>query len=134
MKVLAFVLIGYTAVMLLIHVSSWKLLKQWDGAGDSWVKRRFSAQVALRVEALYWLLVLASWPFWPSVGWKAVVVVFAVIHLFAWVVGELRAVRTGGSPSLPRKTHRYIVGFDLAETGVLVAIAWLVMFRVLAVG
>lgn len=134
MKILAFVLIGYTAVMLAIHVSSWKLLRLWNGPGESWAKRRFSARTVLRVEALYWLLVLASWPFWPSVGWKAVVVVFAAIHLLAWVAGEARAVHAGGSPSLPRKAHRYIVGFDLVEAVALVAVGWLVVVRVLVAG
>ena len=130
MKVLAFVLIGYTAVMLLIHVTSWKLLKQWNGPGDSWARRRFSAQTALRVEALYWLLVLASWPFWPSAGWKVVVVVFAVIHFGAWIVGELRAGQVGTVPGPPVKVQRTIVGFDLVEAGALVAIGWLMILRV----
>lgn len=134
MKILAFVLIAYTAVMLLIHVTSWKLLEQWNAPGDSWAKRRFSAQTALRVEALYWLLVLASWPFWPSVGWKAVVVVFAVIHLGAWLEGELRRARVGGLSSPPVKAHRFIVAFDLVEAGALVAIAWFSVFHLLRVG
>lgn len=124
MKILAFILIAYTAVMLLIHLTSWKLLQKWSGPEDSWTRRRLSAQVVLRIEALYWLLVLASWPFWPSTSWKAVVAVFAAIHLGAWLVGELRSVRAGPPQALPRKAHRYIIAFDLVEAGALVAIAW----------
>ncbi|MFZ0662924.1 MAG: hypothetical protein WAM66_09555 [Acidobacteriaceae bacterium] len=131
MKVLALVLIAYTAVMLLIHVTSGKLFKLWNGPGDSWVKRWFSAQVALRVEALYWLLVLASWPFWPSGGWKTVVVVFAVIHLGAWLAGERQVLRSGAPSALPPKARRFVVAFDLVEAVALVAIAWLTVLHLL---
>ena len=123
MRILAFALIAYTAVMLLIHVMSWQLLQKWAGAGDSWVKRRFSARMALRVEAVYWLLALAMWPLWPLAGWKVLVVVFAAIHLGAWAVGELQAIRAGGLPSMPMKARRFIVAFDLIEAGALAAIA-----------
>lgn len=131
MRILAFVLIAYTALMLLIHVTSWKLLQKWAGAGDSWAKRWFPSRAALRVEAVYWLLALAIWPFWPSTGWKAVVAVFAVIHLGAWLVGELRSAREGPPSVLPRKAHRFIVAFDLVEAGALVAIAWLAVVNLL---
>ena len=134
MRILIFTLVAYTAVMLVIHLSSWKLLQKWAGAGNSWTERRFSAQVALRVEAVYWLLALASWPLWPSAGWKTVVVVFAVIHLGAWAVGERQAVRTGGLPAMPMKARRFIVVFDLVEAGALVAIAWFAVSNLLRVG
>lgn len=134
MRILAFALVAYTAVMLLIHVTSWKLLQKWAGAGDSWVKRWFSARAALRVEVVYWLLTVAIWPFWPSEGWKAVVVVFAVIHFGAWAVGERQAVRTGGLPAMPMKARRFIVVFDLVEAGALASIAWFTVSNLLGVG
>lgn len=124
MKLLALVLVAYTAVMLVIHLSSWKLLEKWNAQGDSWIKRRFSPQAALRVEAVYWLLVLASWPFWPSAAWRSVAVVFAVIHLGAWLVGERSVLRSGGPPAMPLKARRFIVAFDLVEAIALVAIVW----------
>lgn len=132
MKILAFVLLAYTAGMLLIHVSSAKLFKLWNGPGDPWVKHWFSAQVALRVEAVYWLLVLASWPLWPSAGWKVVVVVFAVIHFGAWLAGERQVLRSGAPSALAPKVRRFIVAFDLVEAVALVAIAWLMVLHVLA--
>lgn len=134
MRILAFAVLAYTAVMLLIHLSSWKLLQKLAGAGDSWAKRWFSERVALRVEAVYWLLVLASWPLWPSAGWKAVVVVFAVVHFGAWAVGERQAIRAGALPAMPTKTRRYIVAFDLVEAGALAAIAWFAVSNLLRVG
>ncbi len=134
MRILAFMLIAYTAVMLVIHVTSWKLLQKWAVPGDSWAKRWFPSQAALRVEAVYWLLALAIWPFWPSTGWKAVVVVFAVIHFGAWLVGERQSIREGPPSALPRKARRYIVVFDLIEAGALAAIAWLAVINLLHVG
>jgi len=130
MKILALALIAYTVVMLVIHLSSWKLLQKWAGAEDSWARR---AQVALRVEAAYWLLALAVWPVWPSAGWKALVVGFAAIHLSAWAVGELRSGRVGPLPAVPQKAHRFIVGFDLVEAAALVAIVWIGVVQILQV-
>lgn len=134
MKILAVVLIAYSAGMLLIHLMSWKLLAKWTGPGDSWARRRFPPQMVLRVEALYWLLVLASWPFWPSAAWKAVVVVFAAIHLGVWLAGELHNARSGAVIAPPVKAHRFIVAFDLVETIALVAIAWFAVFHLLHAG
>jgi len=133
MRILAFVLIAYTAVMLVIHVTSWKLLQKWAVPGDSWASRRFSAQTALRLEAFYWLLVLAMWPLWPSAGWKVLVAVFAAIHLGAWAVGELQTIRAGALPTAPTKARRFIVAFDLVEAVALAAIAWIAVIQVLRV-
>ena len=137
MKILVFLLLAYTAAMLLIHVSTGKLLKEWDGPAESWIKSHFPPQRALRVEALYWSLSLAIWPLWPSPAWKAVVVVFAVIHLGVWMASELHLIRLDDGdapPARTRKTHRLIIAFDLVEAGALVAIAWLAVTDVLHPG
>lgn len=134
MKIFAFGLIAYTAVMLLIHITSGKLLEAWGEQGDSWAKRWFSSQVALRVEALYWLLILAGWHFWPSAAWKAGMVVFAAIHLVVWLAGEWQIVRSGTLSAPPPKARRFIVAFDLVEACALVAIAWLMVLDLLHAG
>ena len=137
MNLLVFLLLAYTAVMLLIHVSTGKLLKEWDGPDESWIKSQFSPQRILRVEALYWSLSLAIWPLWPSPAWKAVVVVFAVIHLGVWMASELHLIHLDDGyapPARTRKTHRLIIAFDLVEAGALVAIAWLAVSDVLHPG
>lgn len=131
MKVFAFVLIAYTVGMLLIHLTSRELLLQWEGPRDSWVNRWFSPRVVLRIEALYWLLVLASWSIWPSAAWKTGVLIFASIHLGVWLAGELKALRSGLPSVPPPRTHRFIVAFDLVEAGALLAIAWFTAFRIL---
>lgn len=124
MNVLATVLIAYSAGMLLIHLSSWKLLQKWRRPGGSWVRRWFPPHSVLRIEALYWVLILASWPFWPSAAWKAVLIAFAVIHLGVWLAGEVQASRSGAVAAPPPRAHRYIIAFDLVESVALVAIAW----------
>ncbi|MGH9360027.1 MAG: hypothetical protein ACRD1O_12755 [Terriglobia bacterium] len=137
MKILALVIIAYTAVMLLIHVSTGKILKAWNGPAGSWIKRRFPPQRALRVEALYWLLTLAAWPLWPSSAWKTLVVVFAAIHLTVWGAGELRTIRLSGEGDLPAQTHhahRAIIAFDLVEAAVLIAVGWLTVLYLLHAG
>ena len=90
--------------------------------------------MALRVEAVYWLLALAIWPLWPSAGWQVLVVVFAVIHFGAWAVGELQAIRAGALPATPMKAHRFTVAFDLVEAGALAAIAWFAAINLLRMG
>lgn len=137
MKILAFVVIAYTLVMLLIHVSTGKILKAWNGPAGSLIKRRFPPQRALRVEALYWLLTLAAWPVWPSSAWKTLVVVFAAIHLAVWGAGELRTIRLSGDGNLPAQTHyahRAIIVFDLIEAVVLVAVGCLAVLYLLHAG
>lgn len=137
MKILVLLLLAYTAVMLLIHVSTGKLSKEWDGPAESWIKSQFSPQRVLRFEALYWSFSLAIWTLWPSPAWKAVVVVFAVIHLGVWMANELHLIHLDDGdapPARTRKTHRLIIAFDLVEAGALVAIAWLAVSDVLHPG
>lgn len=134
MTILAFIIIAYTAVMLLIHVSTGQILEAWNGSDGSWIQRRFPPQRALRVEALYWALSLVAWSFWPSLGWKVVVAVFAVIHLGVWAAGELRTIRLVGGDTPPaenHKMHRAIIAFDLVEAAALVAIGWLTVLYLL---
>lgn len=80
---------------------------------------------------MYWLLLLASWPLWPSPAWKAVVVGFAAIHVAVWLASELQTIRSGVATAPPPKAHRFIVAFDLVEAVALVAIAWFAVFHLL---
>ncbi|MGH9437246.1 MAG: hypothetical protein ACRD22_04945 [Terriglobia bacterium] len=137
MKILALIVAAYTVVMLLIHVSTAKILDAWNGPAGSWIKRWFPPQRALRVEALYWLLTLAAWPLWPSSAWKTLVVVFAAIHFAVWGAGELRTIHLSGGGDLSSETHQargVIIVFDLVEAAVLVAVGWLTVFYLLHSG
>lgn len=125
MKIVAIVMMVYSGVMLLIHVSSWKLLAKWSRPGDSWIKRRFPPLLALRVEALYWFFCLASWHLWPSAAWKVMITVFAFVHLTIWIASELKILPPGALAGHARKTRQSIVTFDAFEAAALVAILWL---------
>lgn len=123
MKILALVIAVYAPVMLLIHVSAGKILKDWREYPDSWISRQFPPRRALRIEALFWVLALVSWFLWQSLIWKVLVVVFAVIHLAIWAGDEFRVKRKNGSVFTASPAIKQIVViFDSVEAFVLAAL------------
>lgn len=123
MRVLGLFVAIYAPVMLLIHVSTGKILEAWNEQPDSWISRWFPPGRALRVEGVFWLLALAAWPLWRPLVWKVLVVIFALIHLGIWGAGELTADRQEGSAFTTSPTvKRIIVVFDAVEAFVLVAL------------
>ena len=123
MKILALLIAIYSPAMLLIHVSTGKILKAWNEHPDSWISRWFPPRRALRTEALFWFLALAAWFLWQSLVWKVLVIMFAVIHLGIWGADEFAANRKKGSSFTASPTMRQvIVAFDLVEAFVLLAI------------
>ena len=123
MKVLALIIAIYTPVMLLIHVSTGKILKAWNEQPESLISRWFTPRRALRVEGVFWMLAVAAWSLWRPLVWKVLVVTFALIHLGIWGAGELTPNRQKGpafttSPAV----ERIIVIFDSVETLVLAAL------------
>lgn len=116
MKILALLVATYAGVMLVIHVSTAKILNVWKEQRDSWISRWFPPRRALRTEALFWILALAAWPLWSALAVKILVVIFAAIHLVAWGAGEFR--RNNNNVPLSSASHavrRAIVTFDLIE-------------------
>ena len=73
MRFLAIIIAIYVPVMLLIHVSTGRILKAWNEQPGSRLSRWFPPRRALRVEAVFWLLALAAWSLWRPLAWKAVV-------------------------------------------------------------
>lgn len=123
MRVLGLFVAIYAPVMLLIHVSTGRILEAWNGQPDSWISRWFPPGRALRVEGVFWLLALAAWPLWRPLVWKVLVVIFALIHLGIWGAGELTAGRQESSAFTTSPTvKRIIVVFDAVEAFVLVAL------------
>ncbi|HZT68481.1 MAG TPA: hypothetical protein VFC10_01870 [Terriglobia bacterium] len=123
MKVLAIVLALYTPLMLLIHLSTGKILKDWNRHPDSWISRWFPPLRALRVEGVFWLLALAAWSLWRPLAWKIMIVAFAAIHLAIWAVEELGGKAKGLSAfNVVPKMERSIVVFDLVEAVILMAV------------
>lgn len=120
---LALVIAIYSPVMLLIHVSTGKILSAWNQQPDSWISRWFPPRRALRVEGVFWLLVLGVWPLWRTLVMKILVVIFALVHLGIWGAGELKANSQKGSGLTTSPTvERIIVIFDSVEALILVAL------------
>ncbi|HEX5413075.1 MAG TPA: hypothetical protein VFZ27_14585 [Terriglobia bacterium] len=123
MKVLGLVIAVYTPVMLLIHVTTSKILEAWNEHPTSWISLRFPPKRALRIEGVYWLLALAAWPLWNTLVWKILVGVFGLIHLGIWGASEFRAGREKRSTfSTSPMMNRIIVAFDSVEAIVLAAL------------
>jgi hypothetical protein len=123
MKILGLLIAVYTPVMLLIHVTTSKILVAWKEHPASWISRRFPPQRALRIEGVYWLLALVAWPLWHAVIWKALVAFFALIHLGIWGASEVTASREKGSSFTTSPTmNRIIIAFDSVEALVLAAL------------
>lgn len=123
MKILALLIVIYAPVMLLIHVSTGKILEAWNSHPGSWISRRFPPRRALRVEGTFWLLALLSWFLWQSLFWKVLIVIFAAIHLGIWTAGEFRGKGKDGSAFTESPTlNRAIVVFDMVEAVVLAGI------------
>lgn len=125
MKILALLIAIYMPLMLVIHVSTGKILTAWNEQPDSWISRRFPQQRALRIEALFWLLALAAWSLWQPLAWRVIIALFAAIHLGIWGAGELTINKTNVFV-LNRNLYleRVIVVFDLIEAFALAALGF----------
>ena len=123
MRILALVIAVYTPVMLLIHVSTGRILRAWNEQPDSRISRWFTPRRALRVEGVFWLLALAAWPLWQPLVWKVLVVIFALVNLGIWGADEFTPNREKGPAFTASPTvKRIIVIFDSAEAFVLAAL------------
>lgn len=129
MKILALLIAIYTPLMLVIHVSTGKILTAWNEQSDSWISRRFPPQRALRIEALFWLLALAAWSLWQPLAWRVIIALFAAIHLGIWGAGELTINKTNIFV-LNRNLYleRVIVVFDLIEAFALAALGFFALW------
>jgi hypothetical protein len=123
MRILALVIAIYALVMLLIHLSTTKILRAWNEQPDSWISRWFTPRRALRVEGVFWLLALAAWSLWQPLVWKVLVVLFALVHLGIWCADEFTPNRQKGPAFTASPTvKRIIVIFDSVEAFVLAAL------------
>ena len=135
MKILAFVVVVYALVMILLHVSSGKILKIWQERPGARISRWFPPRRALRTEGLFWLLALAAWALWKPLALRVLVFVFAAIHLGIWGASEVKGNRnTVSAFNATPRVRRAIVAFDLVEAFVLTAIGIIAAFYVIHVG
>ncbi|HVA00462.1 MAG TPA: hypothetical protein VMV34_02295 [Terriglobia bacterium] len=126
-------LIIYTALMLGLHLTSWKLVAEWQGAEDTWVKRWLPAMWVVRVEAFYWLLALAAWPLWSSLM-EVLVAAFATIHLVLWIGMEWKRSHDRSLPGDGFFSHKLtlvVTTFDFVEAFALIVLGYSAMTFVL---
>ena len=135
MRILGLVIAVYAPVMLLIHVSTGKILRAWNEQPDSRISRWFPPRRALQVEGMFWLLALAAWPLWQRLAWKVLVILFATIHIAIWAADEFRSSRKNASDfSTSPAMNRAIVAFDLIEAFVLAALGILAVLALIHPG
>ena len=128
MNVLAFLIVVYALIMILLHVFTGKILKPWHEQPGSRISRWFPPRRALRTEGLFWLFALAAWVLWKSLALKVLVVVFAAIHLGIWGASEFKGNRNMVSAfNATPGVRRAIVAFDLVEAFVLTALSVLTL-------
>lgn len=123
MKILAFLIAVYAPAMLLIHVSTGKILTAWNEQPGSWISLWFRPQRALLVEGMFWLLVLAAWPLWQPLVLKVLVAAFSAVHFVIWAAAEFWDREKGKSAFAPSPAaKRVIVAFDSGEACVIAAL------------
>lgn len=122
---LALALLISTLPMLVVHLASGKLLREWSATPRSWLGRKLSPRTLLRGEAAYWGMALLGWPMWHPWALKATVAVLFGVHMVAWAVGELRRGEiTGRHVADAPRLRRAIIAFDVLEALVLVGLGW----------
>lgn len=130
MRLASALLLLFTAGMVLVHLTSTRLLRRaWGERPPGWL----SVLNIFRFEGIYYLALMAY------VAWQrdrflvAPLVIMAVLHVAGWAMAERRPgwlVNSGGEGARARILNGVQV-FDWAETVLLVYVGW-VLLRVMA--
>ena len=123
MRLASALLLVFTAVMILVHLTSARLLRRaWAGEAPGWL----SVLNLFRFEGVYYLALMA-YVAWQSGRFLLIpLVIMAALHVAGWAMAERRREWLEGAGGALGRT-RILAGvqaFDLAETVVLVYIAW----------
>jgi hypothetical protein len=123
MKVAAGLLLAFTAAMVVLHLSSGRLLRRaWGENPPRWL----SVLNIFRFEGIYYLALMAC------VAWKrgrfllAPLIILAVLHVGGWALAEQRREWLAGAQGEAVRA-RIVAGvqvFDFAEALVLIYIGW----------
>ena len=123
MKLVTALLLLFTLAMVAVHLTSGQLLRRaWSGRVPRWL----SVLSIFRFEAIYYLGLMGYVAWQRSRFLLAPLVVMAVLHVAGWALAEARPgwlVNAGGQAGRTRILAG-VQAFDLAETVVLVYIAW----------
>lgn len=123
MKLATALLLLFTLAMVMVHLTSGRLLRRaWSGMAPRWL----SVLSIFRFEAMYYVGLMAYVAWQRSRFLLAPLVGMAVLHLAGWALAEARPgwlAKAGGATARTRILTG-VQAFDLAETVVLVYIAW----------
>jgi hypothetical protein len=131
MRLASALLLGFTAAMILVHLTSTHLLRRaWAKETPGWL----SVLNLFRFEGIYYLA-LMTYVAWQRGRFLLMpLLVMAVLHVAGWAVAEQRREWLAGTGGAVGRT-RILAGvqaFDLAETVVLVYIAWVLARAILS--
>jgi hypothetical protein len=123
MKLATALLLLFTLAMVTVHLTSTRLLRRaWSGRAPRWL----SVLSIFRFEAIYYLGLMGYVAWQRSRFLLPPLVAMAVLHVAGWALAEARPgwlVNAGGEATRTRILTG-VQAFDLAETVVLVYIAW----------
>jgi hypothetical protein len=123
MRLASALLLAFTAAMILVHLTSARLLRRaWAGEAPGWL----SVLNIFRFEGIYYLALMA-YVVWQRGRFLLVpLVVMAALHVAGWAMAERRREWLAEASGETARA-RILMGvqvFDLVETVVLVYIAW----------
>lgn len=131
MTLAAILLLSLTLAMVAVHLTSGRLLRRiWAQQAPRWL----SALAIFRFEGIYYVLLMGYVAWQRSRFLLAPLVVMALLHVGAWMVAERRRawlVNAGGEAARARILTG-VQAFDLAETVVLLYIAWVLARAIFA--
>ena len=123
MRFTSALLLAFTAAMILVHLTSTRLLRRaWTQEAPGWL----SVLNIFRFEGIYYLALMA-YVLWQSGRFLLLpLVVMAALHVAGWAMAERRRewLAEPGGEGARARILAGVQAFDLAETVVLVYIAW----------
>lgn len=126
MKLAPTLLLVFTLAMLVVHLTSTRLLRRaWGEEKPRWL----SVLNIFRFEGIYYLALMAYVAWQGGSFLLAPLIVMAVLHVAGWAVAERRRawlVNAGGEAARARILTGVQI-FDLAETIILGYIAWVLL-------
>ena len=131
MTLAALLLLVLTLAMVAVHLTSGRLLRRiWARQAPRWL----SALNIFRFEGVYYILLMGYVAWQRSRFLLAPLLIMALLHIAGWMMAERRRawlLNTAGESTRARILTG-VQAFDLAETVVLVYIAWVLARAILA--
>ena len=123
MRFTSALLLGFTAAMILVHLTSTRLLRRaWTEGTPAWL----SVLNIFRFEGIYYLTLVAYVVLQRGRFLLLPLLVMAALHVAGWAVAERRRewLAEAGGEAARARILAGVQAFDLAETVVLVYVAW----------